>query len=74
VGLCEAPNINNVIYIKCHSYWYLRSSAFICGLFRSYIQAIMDISFSQENDYFGFHEAPDINSKIFIICDHESVE
>jgi len=33
----------------------------------------MDISFSQENDFIGFREAPDINSKIFIIHDPESV-
>jgi len=34
----------------------------------------MDTSFSQENGFIGFREAPDINLKIIIIHDHESVE
>ncbi len=62
----EAPDINNVDYIINRGFWYLRSSAFICGLFLSYTQAIMDRSFSQENGCISFREAPDINENIFI--------
>jgi hypothetical protein len=48
------------------------NSTLICGFFWSYIQAIMDISFSQENYFMVFCEVPDINSKIFIIHDYKS--